>query len=349
MNDLPSRKNEKDGLTNGLVLPSQEVIKKNFTEMIQAKFPSYDASITKVRTTDVKSVEEMSIAEGVLKSATKLLKEIDAYRLENSKPFTEIATAIKSASDALFVGPMDEAIKGLKENMKKFKIAQEKVADDQRKKAEAEAEKKRLEMEKEVNLMEVRFNMASCKIFGGSYTLSNGEIMTCRMISNEDEAQKIKRLFSEKFPFNNVSDEMQSILKAVRDESIKSINQLIKIFRDGDMVVDRVADVKVVFDEMLNVYRERVGIKIEKMVKKEVSRANAFHKSVKKGLTKEISFLVTDLSKVPIEYLMINESAVREFYTGEKREMVLDSIEKGRGGELISGIAFSAETKVVVR
>lgn len=331
-------------LTGGIVLPDESVAKQRFTVMCSERFTDFNNLVSRLNQTAVANDQQLDTAERTVKEATKYLGDIKKYHDEQKKPFKEIGDVIDSVTKTEYSTVLENAKSAaLKQitNYKNIKIAQAAAA---QRKAQEEANAKQQQLEKQRQLVDHRMRMAEAKVFGGSYTKHSGEQLTYPMLSTAEECRKAEYTFQNKFPIDGVSDELQTYLRITRDLAVKTLRDMASVFDEGVEIAERISYIKRTFDEEIENVRNRIGIKIEKVVQAEVKSANRAVSAASKGVIAKIDWTVEDLSKVPVEYLQLNEAAIREFTQGDNREKVLKQIKEGKGGEIISGIHFIAST-----
>ena len=331
-------------LTGGLVLPGEKVAKERFTVMCSEKFKDFNELVSRLNQTAVTNDIQLDTAERTVKEATKYLGDIKKYHDEQKKPFKEIGDVIDTVTKVEYSTVLENAKSAaLKQitNYKNLKLAQ---AAEEKRKADEAARKLQEELEEQRKLVDRRMRMATAKVFGGSYTKNSGEQMTFPMLYTVEECRKAEDMFQNKFPIDGVSDELQTYLRITKDLSVKTLRQMADIFNEGLEIAERISYIKRDYDEEIENIRNRIGIKIEKVVKAEVKSASMAVNAAAKGIIAKIDWTIEDLSKVPVEYLQLNDAAVRAFTQGDNRENVLKQIKDGKGGEIIAGIHFIAST-----
>ena len=335
-------------LSSGVVLPEKEKAEANFKVMLVEKFPDYNEVVSRINSATVNSKEELDTANGLIKQATTYVSGIKKYHDEVKKPFKAICDVIDSLTKSDYSEPLELAKAALTKRVTTFKNLELAKA---QKEAEIAAEKAReleQKMEHERRIMDVRINMAVAKVFGGSYTRNDGEVVTLRMITTKEEVRKTIVMFKDKFPIEGVQEEFKTYLRKVCDIAIRSLRDIESVL-DGDSVAEDIAYVKAKMDEEVELIRNKIGLKMEKVVKAETKGAMQAVNAASKGLTETISWDVDDLSQVPLEFLQLNESAVREYSQKENRQMILDRVKEGKNGSIIAGLYFRVTTTTRVR
>jgi len=88
---------------------------------------------------------------------------------------------------------------------------------------------------------------------------------------------------------------------------------------------------------------EELGTVIIKMAEKKSKTDAKILADVSKGIRKNIVWTVTDLHKVPHDYLTIDEDKVNEFLS-EHRDRIRTMIEQDLGETILKGIEFTIRT-----
>lgn len=338
-----------DTISDGLVLPSEEVVKMRFAAMCTERFPTFDALVTKLNTTTVTNDVTLDTAERTIKEATAEVNKIEAFRKEKGDPFRLVVDTINSYSNGTYKDTLNLAKANAVKRVSDYRIVQAALEKDKQKKATEEANKLELQLVADRKTVDGRIKMASAKVFGGTYIKSNGDPINYPMLSTVEDCRSAITMFSTKYPTAGVDESLQPYLRVIRDLSVRIIKDMIDILTRDEDVANRISAIKQQFDEEVEITRNRIGIKIEKTVSAVTKESTKSFNSMNKGIKVSIDWKVVDISKVPAEFLQINEAAIRAYTQNDNRKTILDKIKEGKGDAVIDGIQFVASSGVVVR
>lgn len=324
-------------------LPRKEVAEKNYKLMLKEKFPEVEAFIQKLDESVVNTDTDEASAAMTLKMATQTLSSIEKFRKDTKEPFAVITKLIDECTKTELVSRIETGVINLKKKLTTYKLVKAKMEEEKLRKANEAKAILDYKLKQEQDTVVNRIKMAGFVVFGGAYTTKDGDVRKYPIKTTvKDCHYGIKQFDS--FRTNDVSSELQTILNCVKTESVKALKDLAFVFEQDVDILNRVSGIKANYDEQIAILMNRMGIKIEKAVNAEVKQAQQLVNKATTGLITSISWSINDLSKVPVEFLQINEQAIRAYTQGDNRSVILSKVKEGKASEIIDGITFSCTT-----
>jgi len=282
----------------------------------------YNAKISKIEVKDDVSETELSL---MLKSLNDLDKQIDDKRKELNSPFQEQITLHNDV--AKFVMGLTPQV--LTEGRKKLADYRIRKEEENKRKAE-ELKKKAEEQKKTINADEAEQNVLKIRLLEHAKS-------TILKIAETETYEQLNSVFDTEFRKYGW-DEFKSVEKSVEKtkEIIKNAASSRKVFvmieepneqqlKDAQTVLSQIFKTKTDIEGLIKKLSEKTAKTVEKMEEVAVAtiEANKLTKA-STGLRKTWTFDVLDISKIPIEYLQVNEKAIKNYIAknlqGTKKE-----------------------------
>lgn len=293
-------------------------------------------SCYKLRVTDTTT---LGISEQKLTECVQTAKVIEDKRKEIKEPFLQAGKDIDSIAKELSE-PLLKAIAILKESQLEYqnKLASE-VGDYVQSRIEAIKIAYNAKHE-ELDLIRRVFNKQHARIYGGTFVDNKGEAIKCDCAKSVADLNDIA---SAKYPpeekFVNFRDLYTRIVRTI-DSFIEEATEYVEKGRISELIE-------------LGKSSEDIGPKIiniekQKLVKEEDTEIKKVEKTIKeatKGIRETLDYELVDITKVPIEYLEINDKKVKNHIASHK-----DEIKDGSTEFDIPGINFiTKQSKVAGR
>lgn len=333
-------------LSNGIELPEKQLVTERFETMLKGEFPTFDATISKLAQMEVTNDVTLDQATLALKEVKVLEKQIKLFHDNQKAPFKMICDVIDASTKLHYQSVLDQESLKLNAKITTYKNLKLRQAEANAKKAEEEAKLLEKDLEDDEKIVNRRAKMATAFVFGGSFTRTNGEVKTYRMVSTAEEARKWMATILEKFPTGGTSENGKIMSRAIRDLGVATLKKMEPVLKEEVDVAKRIAYIKEGFDEELEIILHRMELKNQKLVEQDVNKAVRNVAAAAKGIQKKISWTVTDISKIPVQFLTLDEAKVREYTQKENREHVLKMIKENKEDDIIPGLHFLVTTSV---
>jgi len=326
-------------------------------EVLKPKFSHLTAQILQF----TKYAEEINVDTGtsltVAKNNTGLinetLKNIDKVRKVLKDPYRQTADLIDTYARTL-TKPLEEAkstINGAITNYKNIQTAA----------ATLEAEKIRLaagiladEKSEEADKINRVESQLVARIYGGSWFNKENQRKTSSGCVTPFEGDALKKIIKDKLPspdeFKHLQKEYKDMLKDVKKKLSSHISNLIESGSESKTIKDHaekeIQKARDIASGEVNQKKDDMAQEIIKEARTEIKTATADIKEAGKGIRRTLKFEVIDIKKVPEEWLLINEKAVREWANSNKK-LVIELVEVGDGTH--KGMKFTFEKLYVSR
>lgn len=292
---------------------------------------------------EINITDEVSLnsAQMTFNRAKEIKDEITLFNGELKLPFAETVNRIQSYFNS-FLSPLSKNIEIAQSRILNYKTLQAKKAEEDATKMleqiNAEAQKNRDDFSK----LEKLCATSVCRIFGGSAVVG-GVPTLFSQINSVQGAQHMRSVFENKFPNTDIFGKYASNAIMVKELAIQAINEIeIGLKGNGyDFVLG-----KIKLEEKFQVDMKKEAKSLEKEQKTQVKTIEKGVKMVMSGTRKTIDYEEMDITKVPLTYLTIDDKKVNDFIATH-REEIKKALEKNDSAELIQGIKFFMNVKVV--
>ena len=326
------------------VILQEDVMTKKFKSFIEQG----DALVSILNNAKVENDESLKIVEDNVKKLKDVKNLIEKTRKEIGAPLLEATKKInghvKPANDkfSLALATITKSITRYKE----VQLAMERAE------AAKEAEKLRATMldEKDhVERISFLLEMSFLSIFGGEIEIKKkNKIKELARLQTLEAAKALANTIETKFPKPETFVGQEKFALEARTFVFDLIETIQVKAISPESVIDDILD---------SLYPQSLGRKnmiiesfTKSLVKKEVKETKkvALKGSYKgSGIKRVISFEVEDITKVPHQYLQVNELLLNQFKVAN-REDILKQIEDDKESVIIKGIRFSVSTKAMV-
>ena len=292
----------------------------------------------------VNNDQEADIALQQIKSAKDLVKTVTTVSKELKAPYQETVKTIDSYFKK-FLGSINSAINVAGTIVLNYKTVQAQKLKEEAEKNLESVSKESVEGRELLDKITRIAETTKARIFGG-LGWKRGVKTFYEGVNTIEECEALLESIESTFPDITTFRHMAPTIAMIKELSINTLNTMCIDIRKG-FAPDR---------KFLNaIYTEKVNAEIlgeEKRLKKQelASKKKVIQapSMVMKGTRKTIQFKLTDKSRVPLNYLEVDEKAVNE-YISLHRDAIKKRLDAAddKAIELIGGISFYYEKKVV--
>lgn len=326
-------------------IKSDIVFPDGLDRIMNPLYKQADTLIAVVDQSKIETDEELVIVKSNVSKLKTVEKTIEEYRKLLNKPLAEATKKVNGHTK-----PTTEKISFCLSRINKkitsfneLKLAQQKKEAEALKKKSEEENSNREEMIKRISHFS---NMTLAIIFGGKIQTSAGEKNYPRP-ETSDDVMRIYNTIFEKFP----KPETFGVLKHNANELFTTALQIVEEIQLRDAKTNNLAEVLNEYyataQTMINQVLVDLNVTVQKLDKQVEKEIKTLTTSAGTGLRRTITFKVLDISKIPIEYLQLNESMISSYCVGY-RDDILKSLAEGKD-EIIPGIKFEVESKTIIR
>jgi hypothetical protein len=328
------------------------------TEIISSKFSHFSKNIEVVKEYAVSLViendEGLTIADNNLKSINESLKNIDKVRKTFKDPYLTACNDIDNYVKENFTIPLEENKSLITKSVTSYKTIQTAQAKLKLEKEQQKVKETLKEKEEEITRLSRIENQLLARIYGGSWMNAKGIKNTSLGCQRYKETEEVLDIIKEKMPpvesFKHLVDEYNSMKKDMLIKLAKHKSNLIELISEDPAIRERatnnIRNSKIAAGIEMNDKKDNISVQVQKEVAKETKAAKKQVAETSKGMRKTLKFEAVDITKVPKEFLMLNESAVREWAKNNKEAISKQMLE---GDSIIDGIKYSLEEKYVNR
>lgn len=309
-------------------LPTKSLLKN---DEIQANFKAYKNEINKFETSlvnlKIENLNDCELATNSLTNAKTLVKTLSTIKDSLKSPYITTEKQIEEYFK-LLVSPLNKAITVASNTILNFKTLEaQRLKENEKENLKNELQSFESK-EKQLELLEKVANSSLARLFGGMAVIGGNKTLF-EAPKDLNECQKLRFMFENKFPPMTSFGEFAPSVVVVKELSIKALNEIEQALKKN-VTIDY---------EML---RKKFSIKIETEIQAEKKKFNKqkqkTEKQVKtaanialKGIRKTIQFQLSDISLVPLNYLTIDEVAIKNYIASNRENLkkMLDETDKG--------------------
>jgi hypothetical protein len=325
-------------------LPAKSILS---AEEIQKKFSAYKNQMAELETRlvnlNVSTQQDCDIATETLTKAKTLVKSIDEIQKDLKAPYTETSRQIESYFKK-FAEPLNKAVKVASDIILNFKTIEANKAKEQEKenlkKVEEDFKDKIETLEK---LSKIALSTIA-RLFGGMAKVA-GKDTLFEGVNTLDDCTRLRVMFEQKFPSISDFGEMAPTAALIRETGLKALEDMESTLRkmkspDKDFL-------KTIYEAKIMTEIASEQKRLNKTIIKAEKTVTTAAQVAMKGTRKEIKFVLTDISKVPLNYLELDETAIKN-WIASNRELIKKRLDGSDAPiEFIKGIQFYYDKKVI--
>jgi hypothetical protein len=325
----------------------EELFQENFIASVNNEFSSFEAKALELTNSSativVNNQEDIDIAKGRILDITSWINMLLTKHKEFKKPFLFFANTLDAKKKKLEEDlTASKNVINSKITFRETILKKEKADLLIAQKAKKDEEDK-LILTDTMRLSRLVSNIRAM-LYGGQFINSEG-------VSHKEgcfsllEVEKIEQVVVNNLP---KPEKFHEKCLETYKTSVRLISDMILARKTAVMTTSGtvISDTEAaIISETTTIIADQERILVAESKKADKAIVNAG-----KGFRRDIEYEVFDLSRVPKEFLTINESAIIK-YKQENRELILDSLKdnKGDGHGFIAGIKFSVKTSSIVR
>lgn len=302
-----------------------------------------EAKVVKIET-----AETLKVAENKSAEISELIKEVEKSRKKATQPYFDTKKKIDEQAKKL-TEPLDQASEIYKESIlayKQLQVASESI----------EAEHKLTELEKVESikkdeaerLIRIR-RMFIASLYGGTYTTREGIVKSKAGCQRPADCDDLTKTLEERFPkldeFSYLKMEAAKELSELKASVLSHKANLIRLASNNDnerqAAFERIGNDRTEAAIKSNDKESKLKQQITKEVAKEAKKIEQKVEAAGKNIRRTVSYEVTDMKKVPEEFLQVNSTKMEEYKSTnlESIKLLLDESYE-RGENIIAGIKF---------
>jgi len=318
--------------------------------MIKEKFAVQRLSIDQLSKTakDLKVENELAIpiAEGLLKQIKGVVNAVEDAKKLYKQPYKakmdEIEAYAKELTNDLLIN--DKRIRDDMKNVKELIIAQKRAEEDRKQK---EIQAKALEKEEKANtLIRISLRLYSM-LFGGSVTNKKGITNTFAPMdfSDKKNLNEFLDFINQNYPDIGKYVEFIDEHRKIKNSYVEAVKEINTLDTKSEEYEHSLSIIKHRLSIFHNDMSTEMGSSIDADIKTEKKIIANEMKTASKGIIEKPFYEIVDITKVPKQFIIINENAVSAFFVAE-RERVLADVKEGLGLELIPGLEIKIKTSL---
>lgn len=263
--------------------------------------------------------ENLTVAQNQVRDAKEVLNNIETVRKLVKKPYLETTKLIDAYAKELAdpIKKFVDARKGAIAAYKALLVAQKRKEEEAKKEEEKKIAKQKAE--EADRILRIK-SMLNARLYGGSYLTKKGTKVNYPGCKDQEEVKQLMEFVNR----NATSVKVQYM----EDDYREMLNQFFYDAKDFIEKLDNkenIENLKQQAEKKIEETKTTLKDKIIEEAHKSIKTSEAETKDAGKGLRKNILYELDDLSKVPLEFITIDDRAVRK-YLIDNREAILSSL-----------------------
>lgn len=302
---------------------------------------------------NVKDDDTLNAAENASGTVNDFLKTVDEKRKLIKAPYLEATRTI----DAFVKGitdPLTNAKTIINTNIANYKRVQEAAARAEQEAKEAEATKLADEKSEEIQRISRIESQLIARIYGGYWLNREGQRKTSSgCVAPKDCAdllEVIQKTLPPRDSFIHMGAEYDKMITDVKIKLSEHNASLIELQSSSKTISDNarkeIEDAKMNATREINDKRDELTSEVISETRKVIKEAEKEVHEAGKGVRRTVMFEISDITEVPMEWLALDETKVREWANANK-ELVKKEMKDGNG--IIKGIKFTYKETYVAR
>jgi hypothetical protein len=324
-------------------------------EVLEVKYESVNGSVDKlVKFSEAVSISDektLEVAQNNYGLISDSLKSIESIRTMIKEPYLETCKLIDSHAKELAT-PLEKAKALINNAITGYKTIQAAAARAEAEKARQAAQEIIDAKAEEVDMIERIARQLVARLYGGSWTNKAGQTKSAAGCFSKDDCTALVKIIDEQVPkpdsFVYFKDEYMVKLSEIKLEISKYEVLLEDMNSDSDLLRENaqtaIDKMKLEAGVKINDSRDESMKEVIKEARADVKQAEKEVKAADKGIRKTLKFAVEDITKVPHEFLLIDETKVRE-WANDNKDVIKNRIKDN--DPIINGIKFWLEEKYV--
>jgi hypothetical protein len=319
-------------------------------DMIKPKFSHLKTKIDALKqyaqTILIEDEQGLTIAENNSSAINQVITESEELRKGIKEPYFRTSKMIDETFKVNISDPSLNIKKSINDAIKNFKVAkaaQERIEDEKRQKEISDlADKKAIEAEKITRIQSQLF----ARLYGGGYKNKDNKEFIVPGCNTLGEIKDLEKIVKTKLPteeeFKYMVDEFSAMKKSFLKKLSEHKANITESSSESSVIKNNaIARIKLA--------KQEAGIEIvekkEELVNTIISEAKHDMKQsekqvqeASKGIRSTLQFEISDVSEVPLEWLILDDKKVRDWASLNK-ESIKEKLKNGQN--IIKGIKFS--------
>lgn len=323
------------------------------TETMMAKFSGLTKNIAIYKeysnTLAIKEDKDLLIAENKSKEINEIGKAIDNIHKDLKAPYLATCRTLDEYKKTV-AEPIDKIKKAINDAIANYKTVQAAMARAELQKKGEQLRKIQEEKTEEINKIERIQKQLVARLYGGIWFNKDGIRSQSSGCLKPEDCDALVQFITDKYPkssaYIHMSDEShlmkRDILKLIAKHKVNLIGLSSENIQLRQKALEDIANAKIQAGIKSEQAIEKLNVSAEKESKKELSREEKNVKTAEKGVRKILKFVVIDSTKVPLSYMMVDESAIKE-YMSENIETIKKRLFSKDDVNDIPGVKFYIE------
>lgn len=308
---------------------------------------------------EVNSDDTMKRAEQAIIDIKEDIEKVEKVKTTYARPVHRFHRMITSKY-ALLTDPLQSITKRINKRIAAYKAVQAAMLKRQQEEKMQAMDEVSEEQAKEGELVSRLEKKCNAMIYGGQYTNKEGKTERFGPITGytHSDIEKVKKVINENLPPENKFKHFSENFLDVKADLVKRIGEvesLIIELNDAKTSDKRKSSIAGdIADKHANALHQTIrreehmmDLIYKKRVETREETAGEI-RSYKKGLREMVKHTCQDISKVPDEYIIVDDRKVADFAQANGK-YIKEQIQKGNADEIIPGIHFYVETQNVTR
>lgn len=320
----------------------EEAVQKEVNKVMGPIRVEADKFLVNSRNLVIDSSDKLQVAQNSVFSIRDSIKKLTEEHKRIKEPFKQVVDIIDAEKRAVSK-TLEDAKKGVEAKITSWNTLQSRLEQERLQKEREKLEAAQRILDAEVSRLETIQNNLFARVFGGVMKLKNGDKKVDGVKTLED-LERVEQLIKDGFPSKTeFSPENEELYASVSAQILQFVERRkVQLYSNQTAAQD---------DETLSMAmkaNENIST-VKKTAQKELKSIDKKIENAGKGFRREITFESVDMSKVPLKFLQLNESAIRDYIQNNRQE-ILDKLSSGKDQlGIIDGLKFTVTNHSIVR